>query len=70
MGTPLDSAAEAVGSLVAEFVAAADSLVNLLATDPQGSEQSKAVHQRSLDAAYTRYDRARLALTGEDVSSA
>ena len=65
MPGPLDSAAEKVGRIVAEFVEAADRLVNLLATDPQGSDASKAVHQQSLEQAYNRYDAARAALVGD-----
>lgn len=69
MPVPFENAVSKVATQVGEFVEASDRLVNLLATQPQGSEASVALHQASIDKAYDAYDKARAALLGlEDVS--
>lgn len=70
MEEAFDRAAAAIAAKIVAFVDAADKLVNLLATKPQGSPESQAVHDRALEAAYNQYDVARRNLTDEDVSSA
>lgn len=62
MDKALESAAAAVAELVTSFVEAADRLVNLLS--------GEAYSEAEKDEAMNAYDRARRALTGEDVSSA
>jgi hypothetical protein len=63
-----DKATDNVARMVAEFVEAADNLVNLLATEHQGTDQAVVVHKASLDRAYDRYDQARAALVGDPAS--
>lgn len=48
---------------VEEFVAAADALVNMLATEPQEGEAP--IYEERTHAAYNRYDAARCKLMGD-----